>query len=60
MLVYLLSRITRSASYLSCGSVLTLDCSATGAFVYPAYASYKTLSRRPASEADVERWLMYW
>ncbi|KAF8464757.1 TB2/DP1, HVA22 family-domain-containing protein [Gautieria morchelliformis] len=44
MLLYLLSRII----------------SATGAFVYPAYASYKTLSRRPASEPEIERWLMYW
>ena len=30
------------------------------AFLYPGYASYKTLSQRPASEADLERWLMYW
>ncbi|KDQ56823.1 hypothetical protein JAAARDRAFT_36300 [Jaapia argillacea MUCL 33604] len=30
------------------------------AFLYPAYASYKTLSQRPASEEDLERWLMYW
>lgn len=29
-------------------------------FLYPGYASYKTLSQRPASEADLERWLMYW
>ncbi|CDO77745.1 hypothetical protein BN946_scf184993.g8 [Trametes cinnabarina] len=34
--------------------------SATTAFLYPGYASYKTLSQRPASEADLERWLMYW
>ncbi|KAI0357758.1 hypothetical protein OH77DRAFT_1502835 [Trametes cingulata] len=34
--------------------------SATAAFLYPGYASYKTLSQRPASEADLERWLMYW
>ncbi|RXW22724.1 hypothetical protein EST38_g3126 [Candolleomyces aberdarensis] len=33
---------------------------ATSAFMYPAYASYKTLSQRPASEEDLERWLMYW
>ncbi|OBZ76933.1 HVA22-like protein j [Grifola frondosa] len=32
--------------------------SATAAFLYPGYASYKTLSQRPASEADLERWLM--
>ena len=30
------------------------------AFLYPAYSSYKTLSKRPASETDLERWLMYW
>lgn len=34
--------------------------SATAAFLYPGYASYKTLSQRPASEAELERWLMYW
>ncbi|KAG8759456.1 hypothetical protein FRC12_009756 [Ceratobasidium sp. 428] len=34
--------------------------SVTGAFLYPTYASYKTLSRRPTQEADLERWLMYW
>ncbi|KAI0319355.1 TB2/DP1, HVA22 family-domain-containing protein, partial [Amylostereum chailletii] len=30
------------------------------AFLYPGYASFKTLSQRPASEQDLERWLMYW
>lgn len=34
--------------------------SAAVAFLYPGYASYKTLSQRPASEEDLERWLMYW
>ncbi|KAF8961827.1 TB2/DP1, HVA22 family-domain-containing protein [Flammula alnicola] len=34
--------------------------SALAAFLYPGYASYKTLSQRPASEAELERWLMYW
>lgn len=34
--------------------------SATAAFLYPGYASYKTLSQRPASEDELERWLMYW
>ncbi|KIP04829.1 hypothetical protein PHLGIDRAFT_36735 [Phlebiopsis gigantea 11061_1 CR5-6] len=34
--------------------------SAVTAFLYPGYASYKTLSQRPASEAELERWLMYW
>lgn len=29
-------------------------------FLYPGYASYKTLSQKPASEEDLERWLMYW
>ncbi|KAK1236246.1 hypothetical protein PQX77_000508 [Marasmius sp. AFHP31] len=44
MLFYLTSRIVGTAT----------------AFLYPAYSSYKTLSQRPASEADLERWLMYW
>jgi len=30
------------------------------AFLYPGYSSYKTLSQRPASEEEIERWLMYW
>jgi len=34
--------------------------SASAAFLYPGYASYKTLAQRPANEADLERWLMYW
>ncbi|KAF8186393.1 TB2/DP1, HVA22 family-domain-containing protein, partial [Pholiota molesta] len=34
--------------------------SALAAFLYPGYASYKTLSQRPASEPELERWLMYW
>jgi receptor expression-enhancing protein 1/2/3/4 len=34
--------------------------SSLSAFLYPGYASYKTLSHRPASEQDLERWLMYW
>jgi len=34
--------------------------SALAAFLYPGYASYKTLSQRPASEAELEHWLMYW
>ncbi|TCD64991.1 hypothetical protein EIP91_003358 [Steccherinum ochraceum] len=34
--------------------------SAVVAFLYPGYASYKTLSQRPASEIELERWLMYW
>ncbi|KZT28277.1 receptor expression-enhancing protein 4 [Neolentinus lepideus HHB14362 ss-1] len=34
--------------------------SSISAFLYPGYASYKTLSQRPASEEELERWLMYW
>ncbi|KAJ7628690.1 TB2/DP1, HVA22 family-domain-containing protein [Roridomyces roridus] len=34
--------------------------SSVAVFLYPGYASYKTLSQRPASEEDLERWLMYW
>lgn len=30
------------------------------AYLYPGYKSYKTLSQRPANEADIQRWLMYW
>ncbi|TFK31685.1 receptor expression-enhancing protein 4 [Crucibulum laeve] len=44
MLFYFTSRIISSAA----------------AFLYPGYASYKTLSQRPASEEELERWLMYW
>ncbi|KAI9450113.1 TB2/DP1, HVA22 family-domain-containing protein [Lactarius psammicola] len=44
MLVYLTSRVV----------------SCIAAFLYPGYASFKTLSQRPASEEDLERWLMYW
>jgi receptor expression-enhancing protein 1/2/3/4 len=44
MLFYFTSRIVCSIS----------------AFLYPGYSSYKTLSQRPASEEEIERWLMYW
>jgi len=44
MIFYLTSRIVSSVA----------------AFLYPGYASYKTLSQRPASEEELERWLMYW
>ncbi|KAH9953737.1 TB2/DP1, HVA22 family-domain-containing protein [Russula dissimulans] len=44
MLLYLTSRLV----------------SGIAAFLYPGYASFKTLSQRPASEEDLERWLMYW
>jgi hypothetical protein len=37
-----------------------LQTSSFIAFFYPGYASFKTLSQRPASEEDLERWLMYW
>ncbi|THV06008.1 hypothetical protein K435DRAFT_849456 [Dendrothele bispora CBS 962.96] len=30
------------------------------AYFLPCFATYKTLSRRPVVEADVERWCMYW
>ncbi|KAG9019061.1 hypothetical protein FRB90_006804 [Tulasnella sp. 427] len=30
------------------------------AYAYPAYASFKSLSKRPAEEPELERWLMYW
>ncbi|KLO18987.1 hypothetical protein SCHPADRAFT_918858 [Schizopora paradoxa] len=40
--------------------LITRIISSTVAFLYPGYASYKTLSQKPASEADLERWLMYW
>ncbi|KAH9167769.1 TB2/DP1, HVA22 family-domain-containing protein [Lactarius sanguifluus] len=32
----------------------------TSRIVSCGYASFKTLSQRPASEEDLERWLMYW
>ncbi|KAG8859704.1 hypothetical protein FRB96_004278 [Tulasnella sp. 330] len=32
----------------------------TAGFIYPTYATYKCLSRRPSSEQELERWLMYW
>ncbi|KAF8639174.1 hypothetical protein AX17_001661 [Amanita inopinata Kibby_2008] len=41
-------------------SVTSRLVSSIGAFFYPGYASYKTLSQRPASEEELERWLMYW
>jgi len=44
MLFYLTSRIVSSGV----------------AYLYPGYASYKALSQRPASEDELERWLMYW
>ncbi|KAK7460818.1 hypothetical protein VKT23_008747 [Stygiomarasmius scandens] len=34
--------------------------SITCGYLYPAYASYKSLSVRPASTPELERWLMYW
>ncbi|KAF8336343.1 TB2/DP1, HVA22 family-domain-containing protein [Cantharellus anzutake] len=40
--------------------LLSRIVSLTGAFLYPAYGSYKTLAHRPALEEDLERWLMYW
>jgi len=29
-------------------------------YLYPSYATYKTLARRPGTEQDVEKWLIYW
>ena len=40
--------------------LLLHERSSVAAFLYPGYASYKTLSQRPASEEELERWLMYW
>lgn len=36
--------------------------SVTGVFLYPAYASYKSLASRPVAAQDgaLERWLQYW
>jgi len=34
--------------------------SITGQFLYPAYATYKSLGRRPTDHAELERWLMFW
>ncbi|CAE6467188.1 unnamed protein product [Rhizoctonia solani] len=34
--------------------------SISGSVLYPTYASYKVLSKRPTQESDLERWLMYW
>ena len=46
--------------HLSFLNLITSYASALAAFLYPGYASYKTLSQRPASEAELEHWLMYW
>lgn len=64
MFLYLSSRIVRYPSFTFSTRLLTnlffylISCIA--AFLYPGYASFKTLSQRPASEEDLERWLMYW
>ncbi|KAH7106749.1 TB2/DP1, HVA22 family-domain-containing protein [Auriculariales sp. MPI-PUGE-AT-0066] len=29
-------------------------------FIFPAYASYKSLSHRPVLDADLERWVKHW
>ncbi|THH05777.1 hypothetical protein EW145_g4544 [Phellinidium pouzarii] len=64
MLIYFTSRVIRRVSipYVASRYCLpyVVSGSSTVAFLYPGYASYKTLSQRPASEADLERWLMYW
>src|ERR1700679_865598 len=35
-------------------------CSAWFAFFIPCYATYKTLSNRPISESELQKWAMYW
>ncbi|KLO18986.1 hypothetical protein SCHPADRAFT_935809 [Schizopora paradoxa] len=40
--------------------LLTKVLVAGAAFIYPGYASFKALSQSPVSQADLERWLMYW
>ncbi|KAF9479713.1 hypothetical protein BDN70DRAFT_786350, partial [Pholiota conissans] len=30
------------------------------AFLLPCFATYKTLSRRPLSEPEIQKWSMYW
>src|ERR1700747_3210694 len=65
MLLYLTSRLVRYPSSISSTRswliiFLFLFHSGIAAFLYPGYASFKTLSQRPASEEDLERWLMYW
>ncbi|KAF8332665.1 TB2/DP1, HVA22 family-domain-containing protein [Cantharellus anzutake] len=29
-------------------------------YLYPSYATYKVLAKRPGTEAEVEKWLIYW
>jgi receptor expression-enhancing protein 1/2/3/4 len=63
MFLYL-SRIVRYPSFVLSTQLFLilrfLPLSCIAAFLYPGYASFKTLSQRPASEEDLERWLMYW
>src|SRR5216683_4077792 len=64
MFLYLTSRIVRYPSFILSTQLFLilrfLPLSCIAAFLYPGYASFKTLSQRPASEEDLERWLMYW
>lgn len=63
MLLYLTSRIVRyisPSSHFPSPPSYFFPHSSISAFLYPGYASFKTLSQRPASEEDLERWLMYW
>ncbi|KAG9313766.1 TB2/DP1, HVA22 family-domain-containing protein [Chiua virens] len=60
MLFYLTSCVIRYVPTLHRPRSSLSRPSSVVAFLYPGYASYKTLSQRPASEEDIERWLMYW
>jgi len=40
--------------------LLTKVLISSAALLYPGYASYKAISNKPVSQADLERWLMYW
>jgi hypothetical protein len=35
-------------------------CSAWFAFFIPCYGTFKTLSNRPISESELQKWAMYW
>jgi receptor expression-enhancing protein 1/2/3/4 len=63
MLFYFTSRIIWYVNRTMIGDFQELkkpSHSSISAFLYPGYSSYKTLSQRPASEEEIERWLMYW
>ena len=62
MIVFLFSRIVRQVdpTRTYAPRLMVTACSSAFAFLYPGYKSYKALSRRPADEVELERWLMYW